>query len=236
MVYFDDRPKKFSLSNNPTLKVYQDVPHKRCSEPAKEPSFKKPTLEVAVEDYKFGCKEAFNYLYNHYKSKIEYVANTYKDEDIVQELATVLLNCAKKYEPGGSSCFNTLFWHSARNHVRMYRGRDNSLKRKAPNGVVSMNAMSNDGDMTLENIIADENAKEQIVDSEFITSLQQYIFPKVDELDRKIIIYLSQGYNINDISRDLHESTNKIYVRIKRLRDNTEAGRALRDLLHKNIA
>jgi hypothetical protein len=118
----------------------------------------------------------------------------------------------------------------------MYRGRDNSLKRKAPNGVVSMNAMSNDGDMTLENIIADENAKEQIVDSEFITSLQQYIFPKVDELDRKIIIYLSQGYNINDISRDLHESTNKIYVRIKRLRDNTEAGRALRDLLHKNIA
>ena len=33
---------------------------------------KKPTIEEAVSDYRNGCQEAFEYVYNHYKSKIKY--------------------------------------------------------------------------------------------------------------------------------------------------------------------
>jgi RNA polymerase sigma factor (sigma-70 family) len=234
LIFFNDAPKKLDLNTKPSVSVYNDIPHKATGDELEIEVEKAPSLEQAAMDYRFGHKEAFNFLFKHYRKKFEHVARTYKDEDIIQELSTVLLHVINKYEAGGSSCFNTLFWIAARNHIRAYRNRDNSLKRKAPNGLVSMNAQTYDTELTMENIIPDENATDEMNNGEFEAALAQYVFPKVDEVDRKIITYIAKGYAPKDISKYINENTTKIYTRIKRLRDNNEAGIALRNLLYHN--
>jgi len=195
--------------------------------------FKKPTLEQAVEDFKCGCKEAFNFLYNHYKKKFGYVAAKYNNEDLVQELAMVLLHCIDKYEAGGSSCFNTLLWTAAQNHVGMIQIRNNSKKRKNEQGEISLNSMMQDMDVTVENVIEDKKFEDTMDDVLFKSILKSNILPKLDSEEKVIVNMTVDGYSVKEISEKTGISPSNIYMRFKKMREKEGLSEILKSLYYK---
>ena len=196
--------------------------------------YKKPTLEQAVEDYKCGCEEAFNFLYKHYKKKFGYVAAKYNNEDLVQELSMVLYHCCQKYEPGGSSGFNTLLWTAAQNHVGMIQIRNNSKKRKNEFGEISLDATLSDMDVTLENVIEDVRVNEEYEDVLFYTTLTQNILPQLNDEERHMVLMIVNGYSVKEVAAALHLNTPSIYMRLKRMREREGLSEILKALYYKN--
>ena len=195
--------------------------------------FKKPTREQAVEDFKCGCKEAFDYLYNHYKKKFSYVAAKYNNEDLIQELGMVLYHCVQKYEAGGSSCFNTLFWTAAQNHVGMIQIRGNSKKRKNEFGEISLNATTADTDVTLENIIEDKSVDNEFDDILFKNILKQLILPKLTREDQTIVKMIVGGFTVKEVAEKLKINTASVYMRLKKMREKEGLSDILKSLYYK---
>lgn len=216
-IFYKDLPK---LMNDDERKIISDF------------KFKKPTLEQAAEDFKCGCDEAFNFLYRHYKKKFHYVASKYNNEDLVQELGMVLHHCARKYEAGGSSCFNTLFWTAAQNHIGMIQIRGNSKKRKNEFGEVSLNATMSDMDSTLENIVEDKAIDNEFDDILFQTILNQSILPKLNKEERGIVNMIVGGYTVKEVADSMHVNTANIYMKLKRMREKEGVSDILKSLYY----
>jgi len=237
VVVFDESPVKFTentMKDNDHV-FYRDMP-KLMNEEEKEVlskfEYTKPTLEQAAEDFKCGCEEAFEYLYKHYKKKFNYVASKYNDEDLVQELSIVLHNCAQKYEAGGSSCFNTLFWTAAQNHVGMIQIRGKSKKRKNEFGEISLNSTMTDMDVTLENVVEDKAADNEFDDVLFKTILKQSILPKLNNSERIIVNMIVNGYTVKEVANLLDVNSANIYMKLKRMREREGIGDILKSLYY----
>ena len=219
-VFYRDLPTLMNDSEKELLATYK---------------YGKPTLEQACEDFKCGYEKAFDYLYNHYRSKIAYVASKYNDEDLVQELSLVLHNCTQKYEAGGSSCFNTLFWTAARHHVSMIRIRKNSKKRRSEYGEVSLSTtITSDTEDTVENFVKDESVEGSFDNALFYNILNCDILPAVEKEDREIITMIIDEYSIKEISQKLNMNSATIYARLRQLRDKNGVGDILKSLYYRN--
>lgn len=219
IITYDEFPKRF-FSENEECKIND------------EEQSRVPTLEDAVEDFKYGCKEAFDYLYRHYEKKIKYTAARNNNEDFVQELGYVLYKCTQKYQLGGSSCFNTFFWSCARNHIGMYNIKKNSKKRKCPYGEVSINYQSenNNNDKELSNIIKDVSNEEKFENVLFDVVIEKSVLPYLNDKDKFIVLSFLNGCTVKEISKKLHMSPPGIYVRLKKLKNQEIIKDSLLDL------
>lgn len=91
--------------------------------------FEDLTLETAVDDFKNGNQDAFDYIFMFYRPKLENVARKMNDEDLSQELAIVLYKAALSFNPNAGAKFNTYFWKCAQNHIGTQKIRQGAQKR-----------------------------------------------------------------------------------------------------------
>ena len=188
---------------------------------------KKPTIEEAVSDYRNGCQEAFEYVYNHYKSKIKYMASVKAEkgheEELFSDITMQLFQCMKKYK-FGSVKFNTFFWRCAQNVVGVHFTPKTTQKRNNIYGFIpidsKVNSAKNDGSI-LQDIIEDKSTDDLFNQIDFNCTLEEYILPCLsDNKDRMILKLLSHGYIVKDICKTIHMTPAGVYLRLKKIREN----------------
>jgi len=187
---------------------------------------KTPSIEDAVFDYKVGYKEAFEYIYNFFYPKIEYMAmeksnkNDIIYEDLVSEICFQLLQCVDKYN-GGIVKFNTFFWRCAQNAVGLYFTRKNAKKRANEFGVISLDTAIDIDDKTMQELISDERVEEMFHSIETGMVWNNAIKPLLTQKEIKLFELTSSGYSTDEIGeimcipktivyRNLQETRKKI--------------------------
>lgn len=190
-------------------------------------------LEQAAMDYKNGELEAFDYIYSHYKPKLERLSYRQKDEDLVQELSIVLLNAVQTFDINGNAKFNTYFWKCARNHMGTLNIRKSAKKRTCSQGVISMQQSfsSNETEVEYGTFIEDKVSTQCYQDSLFNIILEENIFPFLKSSEITAIKLLLQGYTLEEIGKQLGGITAPaVHVKLKRLSNKKEVGKQLREL------
>lgn len=191
------------------------------------------TLEDAVADFQSGEKEAFEYIYNHYKPKLERLSYRQNDEDLVQELSIVLMRAVETFNNGCGAKFNTYFWKCARNHMGTLNIRKSAKKRTAEFGTVSMQQSFNtkDSDVELGAFIEDKNGELNYEKRNFHMVLEENIYPYLKESEVKAIKMLLDGYTLEEIGEALGGITAPaIHVKFRRLAEKKIVGKQLRFL------
>jgi len=186
----------------------------------------KPTIEEAVSDFRNGCQEAFDYVYEYYKPKINYMvfskAEKGKEEEMFSDITMQLFQCMQKYK-FGSIKFNTFFWRCAQNVVGIHFTAQTTQKRNNIYGYIPIDAKVNNkkGEGSLiQDIIEDRHATDYFHQVEFECSLNKCVLPKFsDNKDKIIIKMLAKGYMIKDICKELNITSSGVHLRIKKIRE-----------------
>lgn len=191
-----------------------------------------PTLEEAVEDFRAGCEDAFEYIYHRYDHALNYVKMRYNDEDLGQELRLVLYRCVKTYQFGGSAKFNTYFWKCARNHIGVFYIRKKAKKRTSEFGTISMQqtVFDNNNITELGDTIEDKSEVYDLDNCLFGTILKTNIYPNLCQKDIMAIEMLLAGNTLSEIGMKLHMSTPAIHARFRKLKDKKIIGKQLEEL------
>lgn len=87
------------------------------------------SLEQAVQDYKNGIQEAFDYIFSIYKPRLERLGKRMNDDELAQDLSIVLFKAALAFSEKGGAKFNTFFWKCAQNHIGTQKIRKAAQKR-----------------------------------------------------------------------------------------------------------
>lgn len=192
------------------------------------------SLEQAVADYQEGTDEAFDYLYDYYKPKLERLSYRKNDEELVQELGIVLLRAIQTFDDSCGAKFNTYFWKCARNHMGTLNIRKRAKKRTAENGIVSMQqpfSMNNSKDSEAEigSLIKDTEGELSYEKSMFHMTLEQNVFPYLKENEITAIKMLLDGYTLEEIGQQLGGITAPaVHVKFRRLAEKKHVGKQLR--------
>ena len=190
-------------------------------------------LERAVLDYRDGELEAFDYIYNHYKPKLERLSMRQGDEDLQQELSIVLLKATQTFNENGNAKFNTYFWKCARNHMGTLKIRKSAKKRTCEQGTISMQQSysSDESEVEYGAFIEDKNTSQAYQESLFNVVLEENIFPHLKSSEITAIKLLFQGYTLEEIGKELGGiSAPAVHVKLKRLSSKEEIGKQVREL------
>jgi RNA polymerase sigma factor (sigma-70 family) len=188
-------------------------------------------LEDAVQDFQAGEQTAFDYIFNHYKPKLERLAWRKNDEDLIQELSIVLLRAIQTFDIAGGAKFNTYFWKCARNHIGTLNIRRNAKKRTAEHGVVSMQQSFNtkDSEVELGTFIEDKSVESNYEQKLFRMILEENVFPYLKDNEVKAIEMLLNGYTLEEIGQALGGITAPaVHVKFRRLAEKKHVGKQLR--------
>jgi DNA-directed RNA polymerase specialized sigma subunit, sigma24 homolog len=217
------------------------------------------SLEEAVYDYqKNGIKEAFDYIYEHYRPILDRLAYRKNDEDLSQELSEVLWNAVQRFDSTAGVKFNTFFWTCAQNHMGTQKIRRNAQKRSGAKKVttttynpetgkeeevteivktkvVSLQATLNskDSDTEVGSLIESQTFKNQYIESELDICLKKMfedglIKPK----EMKAIQMIIEGSTLAEIGNELNGVTAPaIHVMLRRLGKKKQVRKYLFDIL-----
>lgn len=190
------------------------------------------TLEQAVIDYNINnVPEAFDFIYEHYKPKLERLAFKKKDEDLVQELSLALLNAIETFDIDGGAKFNTYFWKCAQNHMGTLKIRNNAKKRTAEFGTVSMQQQfsTNEAEVELGAFIEDEGAEYDYDRKLFNMFLDDNVYPYLKESEIRSIKMLLSGYTLEEIGEFLDGITAPaVFMKFRRLANKKHVGKQLK--------
>lgn len=190
--------------------------------------FTPPTVEEAILDYQKGEQHAFDYAYNLFKKKIEFMArdkskgNQMIYEDLLEELQYKFFDCACKYK-GGKVKFNTFFWNCAQNAVGMYYTRKSAKKRCSEFGEVSMYSSSPiDEEVKVIDAIRDDS-QEGIFDKLcLVQAVKDRILPLFKGKDLYIINLIVSGLEIKDIAKKINMTRAGVYLRWKKIKETVQ--------------
>lgn len=233
-VEYDDSP--ICVTDMTNCIIYDESPIKlNEGEKAEKSDFEDgiPTIEDAVCDFRAGCNEAFDYVYRYFKPKIEYMAKSksiQKAEELIGEINMQLIKCMKTYKFGGVK-FNTFFWRCAQNTVGMYFTKLNAQKRNNEFGEVSLSIKADSEQKTeLVDTIVDDTSSSTFNSVLFNQTLEQSVFPLLEDKDKGILKLLIKGVEIGEISNILNMTKAGIYLRIKKIRNNKQIRNSLIEL------
>lgn len=217
------------------------------------------SLERAVYDYQInGIKEAFDYVYSHYKPILDRLAWREKNEDLSQELSEVLWNAVKKYNFDPNVKFNTFFWTCARNHMGTQKIRRDAQKRSGAKKVqkVVLNHETGEEEVITEIIKTKVVSLQSLVthkDSE--TELGELIESKIFENDFKMkdldvclkdlfesglikekeitaVKMIMQGFTLFEIGQRLNGITAPaVHIMLRRLGERKKVRKQILDIL-----
>lgn len=196
-------------------------------------------LEDAVQDYqdfekgKGGTQDAFDFIYDHYKPKLERLAWRKNDEDLAQELSIVLLRAIQTFDINGGAKFNTYYWKCARNHIGTLNIRKNAKKRTAEYGVISMQQSFNTKDSEVEfgTFVEDKDAETVYEQKMFRMILESNVYPYLKKNEVTAVKMLLDGYTLEEIGFALGGITAPaVHVKFKRLAVKKHVGKQLRYL------
>ncbi|MFW6008068.1 MAG: RNA polymerase sigma factor [archaeon] len=196
-------------------------------------------LEQAAKDYQDAIEgeirnNSFNYIYNHYKPKLERLGYRKNDDELAQELTIVLERAANTFDSNGGAKFNTYFWKCARNHMGTLNIRRNAKKRTAEHGTVSMQqkvSLTYNTETEIGDFIEDDSITETYDKSIFYYTLENEVFPYLKENEVVAIKMHLQGHTLEEIGQALGGITAPaVHVKLRRLAQKKVVGRQLRDL------
>jgi RNA polymerase sigma factor (sigma-70 family) len=232
--FYDESP--ICVSDLSDCIIYDEAPIKlKDGEIAEKSNFYEsiPTIEDAVCDFRAGCNEAFDYVYRYFKPKIEYMAKSKslsKAEELIGEINMQLIKCMKTYKFGGVK-FNTFFWRCAQNTVGMYFTKLNAQKRINKFGEVSLSIKADSEQKTeLGDTIVDDRSADSYNKVLFNQTLEQSIYPLLEEKDVNILKLCIKGIEIGEISKLLNMTKAGIYLRIKKMKNNVALQKPLTEL------
>jgi len=184
----------------------------------------KPTIEQAIMHYQMGVKSAFDFVYNHYKSKIFNFAKSKTKNDLDRDdLEDLILEqfviCANKYN--GGSQFNTYFWSCAQRNVKMFFDKKNAKKRRSEDGMpdVHLYCKLGDSDTQLVDTIKDNNGETDMKRVLYREIISSRIKPNLNEKENEIIDLLLKGYDIAHINKVLNITRAGVYNRISKIKE-----------------
>lgn len=197
------------------------------------------SLEQAVQDFQNGVPEAFDYIYNQYRPKLERLSSRKNDQDLLPELGFVLWKATETFNKAGGAKFNTYYWKCARNHMGTLNIRKNAKKRTAEHGTVSMQqTVSNkDSEIELGAFIEDKNSNTPFDNELFKIFLEENIYPHLKKSEISTIKMLLNGYTLEEIGQELGGITAPaVHVKLRRLADKKIIGKQLRDIYDMYIS
>jgi RNA polymerase sigma factor (sigma-70 family) len=191
-------------------------------------------LEQAVQDYQDGERDAFDYIFNHYKPKLERLGYRMHDDDLAQELSIILLKATETFDITCGAKFNTYYWKCARNHMGTLNLRKNAKKRTPEHGIVSLQQSfsSNDSDVQLEAFVEDKADEENNIEKRmFHLVLENEVYPYLKDDEILAIKMLLQKYTLEQIGKALGNITAPaVHVKFRRLKDKKHVGKHLKIL------
>jgi RNA polymerase sigma factor (sigma-70 family) len=218
----------------------------------------KQDLEQAVYDYHTGQEAAFDFIYEHYRPRLERLAYRRNDEDLAQELSEVLWTAVKRFKLSAGVKFNTFFWTCAQNHIGTQNIRRNAQKRSGAKKmmvnqinpetgemeqveeiiktkVVSMQATikSKDSETEVGNFIENQGAKNQYNDSNLNLALERlYELKVIKEKEKQALELIMRGDTLAEIGEKLGGITAPaVHVMLRRLGQRKNVGPYLKEIL-----
>lgn len=217
------------------------------------------SLEQAVYDYQHNnIPEAFDYIFEHYKPKLDRLGMRKNDDELSQELSEVLWNAVQRFDAKAGVKFNTFFWTCAQNHMGTQKIRRNAQKRSGAKKVqmmginletgeeemiteivktkvVSLQATLNSKESETEmgSFVESQTFKNQYDESELEICLKQLfeaglIKPK----EMKAIQMVMEGATLAEIGQELNGVTAPaIHVMLRRLGDKKQVRKQLLEIL-----
>lgn len=181
----------------------------------------------------------FEEIFKHYKPILVRLGSRRNDEDLTQELNTVLMKAMETFDSTCGAKFNTYFWKCARNHMGTLKIRRNAKKRTAENGVISFQQTivtkgNKDSEVELVNFIEDESIKADYEERVFRLILNEKIYPYLKEDEIIAIEMLLDGYTLEEIGQRLDNITAPaVHIKLRRLADKKVVGKKLKQLFEK---
>lgn len=202
------------------------------------------TLENAVHDFQNGEKEAFDFIFGHYKPKLDRLAYRKNDDELAQELSIVLMHAIERFDATANVKFNTFFWTCAQNHMGTQKIRKNAQKRSGAKQiettkinpetgleetvveivktkVVSLQATMNakDSEVEVGAFIESTSFQNQYGDSELMICLKDlHESGQIKEKEMKAIMMIMDGSTLAEVGQELGGVTAPaIHVMLRRL-------------------